>query len=127
KFGESEIFGTTNDPAFDVAGMMGLPGIAHVPKYYGPPSISISGADGVFSVYDLQRQIGPRDRSNQIFQFTDSLSWQRGRHFLKFGADLEDRNITLDQARDPRGSITFDGNYTDSELDTYIIHSVQPR
>jgi hypothetical protein len=125
KFREAEIFGTTNDSAFDVAGMMGLPGIAHVPKYFGPPSISISGPEGAFSVYDLQRQIGPRDRSNQIFQFTDSLSWQRGRHFLKFGADIEDRNITFDQARDPRGSISFDGTYTGSALADFILGYVK--
>ncbi len=81
KFSEFEIFGTTDDSAFDVAGMMGLPGIAREPVHYGPPSISISGPEGGFSVYDLQRQIGPRDRYNQIFQFTDTLSWQRGTHF----------------------------------------------
>ena len=125
KFGESEIFGTTNDPAFDIAGMMGLPGIAHTAKYYGPPSISINGPEGAFSVFDLQRQIGPRDRANQQYQFTDALSWQRGKHFLKFGADLEDRNITFDQARDPRGSMTFDGTYTGSALADFVLGYVK--
>src|SRR5215468_11022869 len=125
KFGESEIFGTTNDPAFDIAGMMGLPGIAHVPKYYGPPSVSISGPDGGFSVFDIQRQIGPRDRSNQIYQFVDTLSWQRGRHFLKFGADLARRQVTFEQARAPRGSFTFDGTYTGSALADFMLGYVR--
>lgn len=125
KFREAEIFGTTNDASYDVAGMMGLPGIARTPKYYGPPSIGISGPEGGFSVYDLQRQIGPRDRSNQIFQFVDNLSWQRGKHFLKFGADIEDRNITFDQARDPRGSMTFDGTYTGSALADFVLGYVK--
>ncbi len=125
KFSEFEIFGTTNDAAFDVAGMMGLPGIAREPVHYGPPSISISGPEGGFSVYDLQRQIGPRDRSNQIWQFVDTLSWQRGRHFLKLGADIELRNITFDQSRDPRGSIGFDGTYTGSALADFILGYVK--
>jgi hypothetical protein len=125
KFGETEVFGTTNDPAFDVAGMMGLPGIKHDAKHYGPPSISISGPDGAFSVYDLQRQIGPRDRSNQIFQFTDTLSWQRGRHFIKLGVDIEDRNITFDQSRAPRGAMSFDGTYTGSALADFILGYVK--
>lgn len=125
KFAESEIFGTTNDSTYDIAGMMGLPGIAHVPKYYGPPSVSISGPEGGFSVFDIQRQIGPRDRSNQIYQFVDTLSWQRGRHFLKFGADIELRNITFDQARDPRGSIGFDGTYTGSALADFLLGYVK--
>jgi hypothetical protein len=34
------------------------------PRYYGPPTITISGPDGVYSTYNLQRQIGPRNRSN---------------------------------------------------------------
>lgn len=125
RFSEFESFGTTNDPDYDVAGMMGLPGIAREPLHYGPPSISISGDDGVWNVYDLQRQIGPRDRSNQIYQLVDTLSWQRGRHFLKLGADLELRNITFDQARDPRGSIGFDGSYTGSALADFMLGYVK--
>ncbi|MGE0884920.1 MAG: carboxypeptidase regulatory-like domain-containing protein [Blastocatellales bacterium] len=125
KFSESEIFGTTNDAAYDVAGMMGLPGIARDSKYFGPPSISISGPEGGFSVYDLQRQIGPRDRSNQIFQFNDNLSWQQGRHFIKLGVAIEKRNITFDQARDPRGSMSFDGTYTGSALADFILGYVK--
>src|SRR5262245_54850164 len=125
KFSEFEIFGTTNKQEFDVAGLMGLPGVAREPIHYGPPSISISGPEGAFSVYDLQRQIGPRNRSNQIYQFVDTLSWQRGKHFLKLGADIELRNITFDQSRDPRGSIGFDGTYTGSALADFILGYVK--
>ncbi len=121
KFSEFEIFGTTNNPAFDVTGAMGLPLVSRDPKEYGPPSISINGPDGVFNVYDLQRQIGPRDRSNQIYQFVDSLSWQKGRHFLKFGADVARRNVTFLQARAPRGSFGFDGTYTGSALADFML------
>ncbi len=76
-FFEGEVFGTTNDPAYDVAGKMQLPLVSRLPEEYGPPSISISGPDGAYSVYDLQRQIGPRVRSNSIWQYIDTLSWQR--------------------------------------------------
>ena len=51
-------------PNFDVVGKMGLPLVSRLPEEYGPPTISISGPDGGFSMYDLQRQIGPRIRSN---------------------------------------------------------------
>jgi len=125
KFSEIEIFGTTNDSDFDVAGMMGLPGIAREPVHFGPPSISISGPDGGWNVYDLQRQIGPRGRSNQIYQFVDTMSWQRGKHFLKLGADVELRNITFEQSRDPRGSIGFDGTYTGSALADFMLGYVK--
>ena len=121
RFFETEIFGTTNDPNFDVVGRMGLPLVSRLPREYGPPSISINGPDGGFSVFDLQRQIGPRDRSNSIYQFTDSLSWQRGKHFIKMGADIARRNVTFLQARAPRASFGFDGTYTGSALADFML------
>jgi hypothetical protein len=125
KFSEFEVFGTTNDPAYDVVGKMGLPGVSRLPQEYGPPSISISGPDGGFNTYDLQRQIGPRDRSNSILQFADTLSWQRGKHFLRFGIDIARRGVTFEQARDPRGSFTFNGTYTGSALADFLLGYVQ--
>lgn len=121
KFGESEVFGSTNDAAYDVAGKMNLPLVSRLPYEYGPPSISINGPDGAYSVYDLQRQIGPRTRSNGLYQFTDTLSWQRGSHFLKFGADIAKRFVTFEQARNPRGNFSFDGTYTGSALADFML------
>jgi hypothetical protein len=74
RFNEAEVFGTTNDAAFDVVGKMGLPLVSRLPEEYGPPSISVSGPDGGYNMYDLQRQIGPRVRSNSITPFTNTLS-----------------------------------------------------
>lgn len=125
KFFETEIFGTTNDPAYDIAGKMGLPLVSRLPKEYGPPTISLNGPDGAFSTYDLQRQIGPRDRANQIFQFVDSLSWQRHKHLFKIGADIARRNVTFEQARAPRGSFGFDGTYTGSAIADFMLGYVK--
>src|SRR5258706_4817964 len=93
---------------------MGLPLVSRLPQEYGPPSLNVSGPDGGYGMYDLQRQIGPRIRSNSISPFTDTLSWQAGRHFLKFGAELDYRGVTFGQARAPPASFTFDGTYTRS-------------
>jgi carboxypeptidase family protein len=121
KFFETEIFGTTNDPAYDIVGKMGLPLVSRLPAEYGPPTITVSGPDGAFSMYDLQRQIGPRDRANQIFEFKDTVSWQHGQHYLKFGAEIARRNVTFEQARAPRGSFGFDGTYTGSALADFML------
>ena len=74
---------------------MNLPLVSRLPDEYGPPSISINGPDGAYSVYDLQRQIGPRTRSNGLCQFTDTSPGSTGRHFLKFGADIDHRGVTF--------------------------------
>jgi Carboxypeptidase regulatory-like domain/TonB dependent receptor-like, beta-barrel len=116
RFNEAEVFGTTNDASFDVVGKMGLPHVSRLPEEYGPPTISVSGPDGGYDMYNLQRQIGPRIRSNSISPFTDTLSWQKGRHFLKFGGELDYRGVTFGQARAPRGSFSFDGTYTGASI-----------
>jgi hypothetical protein len=121
RFNEAEVFGTTNDANFDVVGKMGLPLVSRVPEEYGPPSISISGPDGVYNMYDLQRQIGPRIRSNSIAPVTDVFSWQKGRHFLKFDAEVDRRGVTFGQARAPRGSFSFDGTYTGSAMADFLL------
>lgn len=124
-FAEFETFGTSNKPEFDIANKMGLPLVSKLPKEYGPPSISIGGADGSYSVFDLQRQIGPRDRSNSILQFTDTLSWQKGKHLIKLGADFAKRDVTFDQARQPRGQFSFDGLYTGSAFADFMLGYVR--
>jgi hypothetical protein len=124
-FAEFETFGTSNKPEFDIANKMGLPLVSKLPKEFGPPQISISGADGGYSVFDLQRQIGPRDRSNSIVQFTDTLSWQKGKHLMKFGVDLAKRYVTFDQARQPRGQFSFDGLYTGSAFADFMLGYVR--
>ena len=124
-FNEAEVFGTTDDPAYDVTGKMNLPGVSRLPLEYGPPAITISGADGVFSVYNLQRQIGPRTRGNSIYQLLDTISWQRGAHFLKFGVEANRRNVLFSQSRAPRGAFTFDGTYTGSSLADFMLGYVK--
>ncbi len=124
-FDESEVFGTTNDPAYDVTGKMNLPGVSRLPLEYGPPTVTINGPDGLFSVYNLQRQIGPRTRGNSIYQLLDTVSWQRGTHFLKFGMELNRRNVLFSQSRAPRGAFTFDGTYTGSALADFMLGYVK--
>ncbi len=124
-FGESEIFGASNDPNYDIAGKMGIPLVSRLAVEYGPPSISINGPDGAYSVFDLQRQIGPRTRSNGLWAFSDALSWQRGKHFLKIGTELQKRLVTFQQARNPRGNFGFDGTYTGSALADFMLGYVK--
>ena len=58
RFSETEEFGTSDDPKYDIAGKMGLPLVSRASSEYGSPSIFVRGSDGGFSMYDLQRQIG---------------------------------------------------------------------
>ncbi|MBL8291584.1 MAG: TonB-dependent receptor, partial [Bryobacterales bacterium] len=123
---EDEIFGTTGKKELDIAGEMKLPLVSRLPVDFGPPSVAITaGADGGYSVFDLQRQIGPRVRANAVYNFNDIVSIQRGKHFIKVGADMVRRGFTFEQARNPRGSFRFDGTYTGSSLADFMLGYVK--
>jgi hypothetical protein len=112
-FKEFETFGTTGNSAFNIAsGQMGIPFASSLPMFYGPPTTSISGNGPGTRLFNTLRDIGPRNRANGINQYVDTLSWQHGKHFFKFNADIGRRTDYFSQARDPRGHFTFDGRYS---------------
>ena len=102
RFFEHEFFGTTDDTSLDIANVIGIPGVSTDPRNFDPPNFSAG--------YNLPviRGIGPRDRLNQIWQFSDNLSYQSGNHFFKGGVLIARRNWTFDESVNPRGSFSFD-------------------
>ncbi len=121
-FAEFETFGTTNNAAYNISnGLMNIPFSSSDPHFFGGPNITISGPGQSYRLFADLRNIGPRNRNNGINQFTDSLSWQHGRHFLKFGVDIGRRTDFFSQARDPHGTFGFDGRYTGSALLDFLL------
>lgn len=55
-------------------------------------------------------------RIANIFEYSDGLTWIKGRHTLKFGGDLQRIQSTLTNSQDdPRGIFNFNGNYTSNQ------------
>jgi hypothetical protein len=55
-------------------------------------------------------------RIANIFDYTDGLTWVRGKHTLKFGTDIQQIQSTLTNSQDdPRGHFWFNGNYTSNQ------------
>ncbi|MEX2261434.1 MAG: TonB-dependent receptor [Bryobacteraceae bacterium] len=106
RFFEHEFFGSTDKPEFDVANIIGIPGVATRPRDFGAPTFTAG------YVLPTVRGIGPRDRLNQLWQVADNISIRKGSHFLKLGALVARRNWTFDEAVNPRGSFGFDGTVT---------------
>jgi hypothetical protein len=125
RFTEVETFGTTDNKNFDIANAIGVPFASTDPHFYGPPIVNISGPDGVFSLFQLRRTIGPRNRSNSAHTVSDVLSAQLNKHFVNFGAQLTFRNDTFDQIRDPRGNFSFNGSWTGSALADFLLGYMQ--
>lgn len=121
-FKEFETFGTTGNPAYNIAnGLLGIPFSSSDPHFYGGINTTISGPGQTYRLFGNLRNIGPRNRANGINQFVDNLSWQRGRHAMKFGVDIGRRTDYFSQARDPHGSFSFDGRYTGSALLDFLL------
>ncbi|MCW5976546.1 MAG: carboxypeptidase regulatory-like domain-containing protein [Bryobacteraceae bacterium] len=104
RFFEHEFFGTTNNPAFDVANIIGLNGVSSDPRNFGYPTFGGAGYD-----FPTTRGIGPRDRLNQLWQVSDNVSITKGTHSIKVGATVARRNWTFDEAVNARSSYSFDG------------------
>ena len=107
RFFEHEFFGTTNDPALDIANIIGIVGVSKRPRDYGAPTFGGAGYD-----FPTTRQNGPRDRLNQLWQVSDNFTIQKGQHSLRMGIMVGRRNWTFDEAVNPRGSFSFDGRST---------------
>ncbi|MDA1312442.1 MAG: TonB-dependent receptor [Acidobacteria bacterium] len=102
RFFEHEFFGTSEDPSLDIANIIGISGVSTDPRNFGAPNFSTG-----YSVPG-SRGIGPRDRLNQLWQFSDNVSLTRGNHFVKMGLVIARRNWTFDESVNPRGSFSFD-------------------
>ncbi len=107
RFYEHEFFGTTDNPALDVANIIGIAGVSKRPRDYGAPTFGGAGYD-----FPTTRTNGPRDRLNQLWQVSDDISVQKGRHSLRMGMMVGRRNWTFDEAVNPRGVFSFDGRTT---------------
>src|SRR5204863_5410724 len=77
RFFEHEFFGTTDKPEYDIANIIGIPGVSSNPRDYGAPAFNAG------YVLPTVRTIGPRHRLNQLWQFPDNVSARTGSHAQK--------------------------------------------
>ena len=87
RFGYNYFFNTFGrELAFerDVVKELNIPGISlNPPEAWGIPSIGITGFSGFGDSTE-----GPYTNRNHAFEFTDNLSWIRGRHSFKVGGSI---------------------------------------
>src|SRR5262249_7927607 len=87
RFGYNSLFNTSGRELANVGHVvtdLGIPGLAAFsPEAWGIPSVGITGFSGFGD--DTE---GPYTNRNHAFEFTDSMSWIRGRHSLKVGGTL---------------------------------------
>jgi trimeric autotransporter adhesin len=91
----------------DVAGLAGIGGVSTDPFDFGLPGISFTDFGG------LSNPIARREL-DQTYTISDTLSWYRGKHNVRFGGDYRRILQSFKSAKNAEGSFVFTGLETSS-------------
>ncbi|MCI0723931.1 MAG: TonB-dependent receptor [Acidobacteria bacterium] len=100
----SDRFGLNALNGNDVTGKLGIRGFATQPREYGLPALGTTRITGFGDV-------DPFDQANNTFQWIDNVVLTRGKHSLKFGAEVRRFQFNIFAHR-LKGALNFDGNFT---------------
>jgi len=124
RFGFNYFFNTFGrELAFerDVVKELGIPGISlNPPEAWGIPAIGITGFSGFGDSTE-----GPYTNRNKAFEFTDNLSWIRGRHSLKIGGGLRYDMYNQVGNQFARGNFAFQNIATGYAFADYMLGYAQ--
>lgn len=96
------------DSSEDLSATLGIPGIPFSTNNGGLPSFSVAGLSSFGS-----SQYQPTVESQEVYQFSDSVSLVAGRSTYKFGVEYKPRvNFSILQPPVPRGAFSFSGQFT---------------
>ncbi len=95
-----------SSPPSDSLGLPGIPAGARFPNTL--PTFLIAGYQQLGSPPNTAT-----DFSTSVTQIADSLTWLKGRHTIKLGADLRWARLNVIQPPSPTGSFTFSSLFTD--------------
>ncbi|MGH9645821.1 MAG: hypothetical protein ACRD4E_03300, partial [Bryobacteraceae bacterium] len=92
----------------NIAGNLGINGIAATPIDYGLPLIQ-------FTNFSSLNDPVPSLVRNQTLRFDDGLTWVHGKHTMRFGGEVRRIQLNNDSNPIPRGQFTFTGLVTAQE------------
>ena len=92
--------------ASSILGIPGIPSYAQFPNTV--PTFTIAGYQQLGSPANTATDFG-----TSVTQIADSLTWLRGRHSLKMGADLRWERLNVVQPPSPTGLFNFTALFTD--------------
>lgn len=79
------------------------------------PQLSITGFQGIAG-----NAFQPLVNPTNMYQIVDNLSWIRGAHTIKFGADLRNFRLTSTNSANSRGNFSFTPNYTGAAFADFL-------
>jgi hypothetical protein len=111
--------GTDITPYFanrtNVSGEAGIAGNNQDPLNWGPPRLNFSGGISALGTTD---SVWNR---NDTHTWGGEVLWNRGRHTITMGGDVRAQRWDVIGQQDPRGSFTFTGDMTGSDLADFML------
>ena len=112
-FNRYNVVDTANTYGMDVNNQLGIPNgnIPGLPYTSGIAQFNITGFSNTGDPGWTNAM-----RVANLYNITDSFTWVKGRHTIKFGGNVEKVQSTLTNSQDdPRGIFQFDGNYASNQ------------
>ncbi len=104
----------------DLSAAVGYNGATKNPNDLGLPFVSVSGYIDLGQAYDL-----PKVWAYNNFQYSDSITWIKGRHTVKFGGDFLHYQYFNHDYQDLRGRMTFLGRFTTDPVADLVLGYAQ--
>jgi hypothetical protein len=111
--------GVTTDPSgvfgLDGNSIVGIPSQAQQTAGFSEQSLPNGGSPGVYgAVQNVGANPTPEIFIDNVFQYSDNLTWQKGKHLLKFGAELTryQQNSFYPGNDGELGTFTYTGQFT---------------
>ena len=97
----------------------GIRGIPGNDRLFGMPEFSFSGGIGYTGLGEPGSM--PNFKISQVHQYQENLSWNRGAHNFKFGADLRWNRSDIFGGSSSHGSFSFDGQFTRVSFGDFLL------
>ncbi|MGA7029775.1 MAG: carboxypeptidase regulatory-like domain-containing protein [Candidatus Acidiferrales bacterium] len=114
-------------PAFgvDANNALGIPNgnLSGLPITSGIAQFTIQGINGGSALVGDQGPIpNGLGRLANIYEYTDNVTWIKGKHTFKFGGDIQWFQTSVrNPQNDPRGQFSFGGGYTGSGFADFLV------
>jgi hypothetical protein len=99
----------------NISGEAGITGNDQAPDSWGPPALNFSR--GIAALTDAESAFN----RNRTDGFSGSIGLYRGKHNISVGADMRKQDYNEFFQQDPRGTFTFTGAATGSDLGDFLL------
>jgi outer membrane receptor protein involved in Fe transport len=98
-----------------IATGLGLKNLDQGPLEFGLPTFVVAG------YATLGAPLFAGGNIDNIYQISDEMNWNRGRHNVAFGMDLRQTQFQLQAGASPTGFFTFDGRYSGNSVADFLL------